>query len=200
MPVIRQLPDDPFDLVLQGDQLRAAALFAGVHAGAVPACLARLTNGAAEPYRVGVVVAGEQTYAPMVGGFPVPNVEILRGQGDGSMISANALISTPCGALIVVPLGLRLMEIDLGSAVRWLITGMTRDSTGAALGACRVVVLEVGRVQKDGAPVVAETISDGGGNYSVEVPLNVAYQVMAYKTGSPDTGGVSLNTVVPLAA
>ena len=84
-----------------------------------------------------------------------------------------------------------------GSTSRWMLTGTTRDSAGAALGACRVIVLEVGRLAVDGAPVVAETVSDGAGSYSVAVPTNTAYQVLAYKPGAPDVTGATLNTVTP---
>jgi hypothetical protein len=79
-----------------------------------------------------------------------------------------------------------------------MLIGVTKDGTGAALGGCRVVVFETGRIAKDGAPIIAETISDGSGNYSVEVPGNKAYQAIAYKPGSPDVAGVTRNDLVPM--
>jgi hypothetical protein len=78
-------------------------------------------------------------------------------------------------------------------------TGQTLDSTGAALGGCRVVLLATNRMAV-GAPdvVIAETISDGGGNYSIIAPLPVpSYQLIAYLPGSPDVAGITRNDVSP---
>lgn len=77
---------------------------------------------------------------------------------------------------------------------RWYLTGVTRDSGGTPLGDCRVIVFEVGRLAVTGAPVVAEAMSDGSGAYSIEVPQNTLYQVLAYKPGAPDLTGASVQT------
>jgi hypothetical protein len=90
-----------------------------------------------------------------------------------------------------------VVGVQFGGVPRWFLTGTTRNSAGVALGDCRVIVLEVGRIAVQGAPVVAETVSDGAGAYSVEVPLNTAYQVLAYKEGAPAVTGATLNTVTP---
>ena len=47
--------------------------------------------------------------------------------------------------------------------------------------------------------MVAETISDGSGNYSVEVPMNTAYQATGYKAGAPDVAGITRNDIVPVS-
>ena len=83
------------------------------------------------------------------------------------------------------------------NTARFQITGVTRDSAGTALGTCRVVMLEVGRIAKGEMPVVAETISDGSGNYTIEVALNTAHQGIAYKDGSPDVAGISIDGLTP---
>jgi hypothetical protein len=46
-------------------------------------------------------------------------------------------------------------------------------------------------------PIVGEMISDGSGNYSIQVWKPVPHQVMAYLAGSPDAMGVTVNTVIP---
>ncbi len=205
MPVIRYVPPDPTDLVLQGEQMRIPPAFPGWHAAPapfgplLPGCDAEPDLGMAEPD----LVAGEQLLLTMVAGdgmgYPVPTVQVPRGQADGSLLRANALIATPCGALINTPLGLHLMNAFVQSAQRWALTGVTRDSTGAALGNCAVVVMETGRIAVDGAPVDAMTVSDESGNYAVDLPNNNAHSAFAYLVGSPDRAGVTLNTITPVA-
>lgn len=80
------------------------------------------------------------------------------------------------------------------------LSGQTLDSTGAALGNCRVVLFDSSRVIAGGDinPVVAETISDGSGNYSFIVPRPVDYQLIAYLPGSPDVAGITRDDVFPV--
>jgi len=179
--------------MIPGEQMRSQALAAPVELSGQTPMLA----GAMEPIPALPMVAGEQGYAPTVGGYPVPPLGILRDPFAGSMLGNNAVICTPCGAMVQVPYGVRIMDGYNGSARRWTLSGITKDSAGAALAACRVVVLETGRLARDGAPVVAETISNGSGLYSVEVPMNVAYQAIAYKPGSPDVAGITRCDVTP---
>ncbi len=84
------------------------------------------------------------------------------------------------------------------STQRFVMTGQTLDATGAALGGCRVVMLDTTRIAPGGDinPVVAETISDGGGNYSISAPRPMTYQLIAYLPGSPDVAGITRNDVV----
>lgn len=70
------------------------------------------------------------------------------------------------------------------------ITGVTRGSTGAALGG---VSLEVFRT--DGT-LVSRTTSDGSGNFVTDpVGLGATYQVDAYLSGSPDVAGTTKNNL-----
>jgi hypothetical protein len=110
----------------------------------------------------------------------------------------NAGIATNCGAWISQDY-FPLINLFAQSNQQWVITGITKDSTGAALGNCRVVAFETGRIAKDGAPVVGETISDGSGNYSIPVPLNTIYHLVGYLPGSPDVAGSTVNKVTPTA-
>lgn len=193
MPVLLPSLSDPTDLVIQGEQLRAVAVLA-------PVCTTcPLIDDPPEdlPLSPVVLVAGEQVAVMQPDG--VLPLASLQSQDNGGQVRNNAWISTPCGALVPILLGRHLMNDFVGGSTLWVITGVTRNSSGVALAACRVVALEIGRVQSNGAPVVAETISDGSGNYSLSVPLNTAYWLVAYKSGSPDVGGVSLATVTPTA-
>lgn len=75
----------------------------------------------------------------------------------------------------------------------WIISGITRDSAGAALGNCVVNLF-----QTQGNVFVATTTSDASGNYSFSVPGNSSASfVVAYKAGSPDVSGTTLNTLIP---
>lgn len=70
------------------------------------------------------------------------------------------------------------------------LSGVTRDSTGAALGN---VSMEIFRT--DGS-LVSRTTSDGSGNYTSDpVGLGATYQIDAYLSGSPDRAGTTLNNL-----
>lgn len=92
-----------------------------------------------------------------------------------------------------------------GSSTRLRIAGVTRDGTGAALGSCTVSVVNALEFQYANDPdvlsdpVVAITTSDVSGNFAVEVRTPGPYQLMGYKSGSPDLAGITVNTVTPVA-
>ena len=73
------------------------------------------------------------------------------------------------------------------------LTGISRDSAGVALGGCTVLLF---RTQD--RTLVAETVSDGAGNYSFSVMKGGPFFLVEYKAGSPDVSGTSLNTLVPV--
>lgn len=72
----------------------------------------------------------------------------------------------------------------------WTISGVTKDGTGAALAACDVELFETVTDAKRGA-----TISDGAGAYSFAANAYDRYYAVAYKAGSPDVAGVTVNTL-----
>ncbi len=78
----------------------------------------------------------------------------------------------------------------------WLLTGVTRDSAGAALGGC---VVDLFTTSDD--VLRFSTVSDASGNFSFSLPSNgwTCYLV-AYKAGSPDVAGVTVNTLTPVYA
>ena len=77
-----------------------------------------------------------------------------------------------------------------------LISGISRDKDGAALGNCRVMIF---RTALDPAvqAFVGETTSDGSGNWSYTIMESGAFFLVEYLTGSPDRAGTSVNTIVP---
>jgi hypothetical protein len=76
-------------------------------------------------------------------------------------------------------------------AAYFRIGGITKDSTGAALGGCTVKLF---RTADD--VEVDQTLSDGGGNYEFRssAPAKFYYAV-AYKPGAPDVAGTTVNTL-----
>lgn len=196
MPVIIPLPQEPTDLVVQGAQLRAAAL--GVPVGAEMGTQVILAAGEVSALVIPLVAGAQDTIGMIADGRRAH--ARLQSQENGGQVRANALVATPCGALVWIQLGRHpCLDIFVEASSQWLLSGITRDNVGVALGDCQVAILETGRIAVDGAPVVAQTVSDGAGNYSVAVPTNTAFQAIAYKAGTPDVAGISRNDLVPAA-
>lgn len=72
----------------------------------------------------------------------------------------------------------------------YAIAGVTKDSAGAPLASCAVVVFRTG----DNS-VAAQGSSDGSGNYSLGASNSIPHYVVAYKPGSPDVAGTTVNTL-----
>ena len=80
--------------------------------------------------------------------------------------------------------------------VSWNIAGITKDSTGAVLGSCTVHLFYTGPDQ-----FISATTSDSStGAYSFKIgPTAGPFYVVAYKAGSPDVAGTTVNTLTPVA-
>jgi hypothetical protein len=190
MPVITVDIQDPTDSLVEGEQMRAAAIAAPAAAwwpivDDIPDVM---------PNSLTALVADDLNYGMALDGL---TQLVIRSKVDGNLVSVNSCISTPCGALVSFEANECRFTIFTQATNIWTMAGVTRNQSGDALGSCRVVVLETGQVAVGGAPVVGETTSDGSGNYSLVVPQNTAYQVLAYKPGSPDVAGVTIDTVTP---
>jgi hypothetical protein len=74
----------------------------------------------------------------------------------------------------------------------WVISGVTKDSTGAVLGSCTVDLFLT-----QGDTFIKTTVSDAStGAYSFQVSGNGNdYYCVAYKTGSPDVAGTTVATL-----
>ena len=88
--------------------------------------------------------------------------------------------------------GLTYIQYDWAQSNRAL-AGISRDSTGAALGLCAIDLFASSDL------VVASTISDAAGNYSFVNPGTGPFYIVAYKAGSPDVAGTTVNTLLPAA-
>lgn len=71
------------------------------------------------------------------------------------------------------------------------LSGVTKDSTGSALGAC---VVQLFRTPSDA--LVSEITSDASGNYNFDNPGSGPFYIVAYKAGAPDVAGTTVNTLV----
>lgn len=81
-----------------------------------------------------------------------------------------------------------------GAFVNFSITGVTRDSAGTVLPTCRVELFITA-----GDQTQAETTSDASGNFRFDMPGTGPFYLVAYKVGSPDVAGTTVNTLLPLA-
>lgn len=119
--------------------------------------------------------------------------------GDFSLSNTRA-ISTGRGAFCITQVysGSTIGYPDVGAAARndsyplldGIISGVTRDSGGSALGTCVVHLFRTSDDLKLGS-----TVSDGSGVFSLPAPLNVSCYLTAYLDGAPDVEGTSVNTL-----
>lgn len=196
MPVITAIPVDPTDYVFQGESFRAVSLAESTGLATPTAFMPIIAGGYDFDWTVMLdTVAGEQNYLTIVGSYPVASVEVLRGQLNGNLMGTNSCICTPCGNTVFVNPNPTELPLWIQSTASFAVQGTTVDSTGAALPGCRVVVFDVGQLYTGGNPIVGETVSNGSGVYSVPVPYNTDYQVIAYLAGSPDVAGVTIDDV-----
>lgn len=71
------------------------------------------------------------------------------------------------------------------------ITGVTRDSSGNPLGNCSL------DLYMTGADMIArQGQSDASGNFTFSNPGSGPFYIVAYKVGSPDVAGTTVNTLV----
>lgn len=73
-----------------------------------------------------------------------------------------------------------------------VITGTTRDSASTALPNCVVAAYLTTTDVLQG-----EATSDNGGTFSVPTRETGAHYLVAYKAGSPDVMGTTVNTLIP---
>lgn len=78
----------------------------------------------------------------------------------------------------------------LNTGVPVAVAGITIDQVGARLPFCTVNAFNsVTNV------FVATTTSDASGNYSFNLPKGNTYFLVAYKSGTPNLAGTSVNTI-----
>lgn len=72
----------------------------------------------------------------------------------------------------------------------YTLTGVTKDSTGAALASCTVRLFNASNNALE-----QTTTSDASGNYSFVVDKTQTYFEVAYKSGAPDVAGTTVRTL-----
>jgi hypothetical protein len=89
-------------------------------------------------------------------------------------------------------IGNKMMDISQKFIGNFIITGVTRDKAGVAIGGCSV---DLYRTTDDVR--ILQTTSDSNGNFLFSLPNDSyqAYYMVAYLAGSPDISGVTINTI-----
>jgi hypothetical protein len=75
----------------------------------------------------------------------------------------------------------------------FILSGVTRDAQGNALASCKVRLF---MTNTDALSAGVQTSDPSTGAYAFAVQPLVTYYVVAYKTGSPDVEGTTVNTLV----
>lgn len=193
MPILKYVPQDPTDVVLQGEQMRQS-VFDPIDLEQPSAMLGRFL-----PSPLLSIVQDDDAFSPMNSFICQSVLSTRRMKNNILQRRANAGIATPCGGWVSADFPPLLVRFEQAN-VLWAISGTTRDSTGAALGDCVISANDSGRGTVDAVQTeVGQTISDGSGLYSLPVPMNTAYQLTAYKAGAPDVAGITRNDVTPIA-
>ena len=79
-----------------------------------------------------------------------------------------------------------------GGLANWQIIGVTRDSAGLILPFCIVDLFVAGSDQ-----LRAAVTSDALGQFTFANPGTGPFYLVAYKQGSPDVAGTTVNTLMP---
>jgi hypothetical protein len=80
---------------------------------------------------------------------------------------------------------------NVGARINRSLVGVTRDSTGAPLGVCD---LDLYMTHAD--MLAAQATSDASGAFTFWNPGSGPYYIVAYKAGSPDVAGTTVNTLI----
>jgi hypothetical protein len=83
-------------------------------------------------------------------------------------------------------------EIVGGTTSRYGITGVTRDAYGSPVGGVTVKLFLTSDDSR-----VDQAVSDPVGTFLVSSPYLTGHYLVAYKTGTPDVEGTTVNTLVP---
>jgi len=126
-----------------------------------------------------------------------------KGQGRGKIfpranprnpgVNFAKAFSTNRGETVPNPLTDARRYLEDDGTLNMSLSGVTRDSTGATLGLCRVMIFRT-----EDNSFVTETTSDASGVWSVSLLKGGPFFEVCYKAGSPDVSGTSLNTLAPV--
>ena len=80
--------------------------------------------------------------------------------------------------------------------VSWMLSGVTKDSAGAVLGSCVVTMYYT----SNDLPISDQVSDPTTGAFTFLIGPNAGpFYFVAYKPGSPDIAGTTLNTLMPVA-
>ena len=142
--------------------------------------------GYAEPAK-DYLAAGGQPLAAMPGASNIRDEVVLSGS-----------LKTTTASVLPSEFGQVVQDLPVSYQV-FTLTGTTVDSTGTPVAGCRVIAYQSGLRYVQGAPIIAETISDGAGAFSMLL-RNIDYQLTAYIVGSPDRAGITRQDVTPVVS
>jgi hypothetical protein len=83
-------------------------------------------------------------------------------------------------------------KVNKGVHARRLVSGFTRDLTGAILGGVTVDLYDTPT-----KTLVDTVISDAGGYYVAGTPYATNCFAVAYLAGTPDVAGTTVNNIAP---
>lgn len=78
----------------------------------------------------------------------------------------------------------------MGGRANFSLVGVSRDSAGAILGSCIIDLMYTA-----GDVLHLTTTSDASGNFRFDTMPNGPFYLVAYKPGSPDVAGTTVNTL-----
>jgi len=113
-------------------------------------------------------------------------------------IALSGLLKTSTASVLPFEFGQQVLDRPISYQV-FTLSGVTVDATGTPVAGCRVIAYQSGLRYVQGAPIIAETISDGSGVFSMLL-RNIDYQLTAYIVGSPDRAGITRQDVTPVVS
>lgn len=115
-----------------------------------------------------------------------------------SEVALSGLLNTSTASVLPFEFGQQVLDGPISYQV-FTLTGTTVNSLGVPVPGCRVIAYQSGLRYVGGAPIIAETISDGSGVFSMLL-RNIDYQLTAYIEGSPDRAGITKQNITPVVS
>jgi hypothetical protein len=129
-----------------------------------------------------------RNYWPLINQTPEPTLMSSTTVDQSAYAVGGAIAYAPHPRIIRASRGIEHYK----SLSFYIIGGITKSASGAALPGCAVKLY---RTSDD--VMVASTVSNASGQYSFSVTSpSTLFYCRAYKTGSPDLAGTTLNTLV----
>jgi hypothetical protein len=145
-----------------------------------------LLPGYAEPAK-DYLVGGDNALAAL------PPLTNIRGE-----VALSGLLKITTASVLPFEFGQQVKDWPISYQV-FTLTGTTVNSLGVPVPGCRVIAYQSGLRYVGGAPIIAETISDGSGVFSMLL-RNIDYQLTAYIEGSPDRAGITKQNITPVVS